>query len=751
MAQTYLLNGYIKDDKQSLVGAIVRIENMAGVGAQTDQNGYFEIKLEKGQYLLNVSYVGYETQKQKIDLTKNTTIEILLSPSDISLNDVVITTSRPDENVSSPQTGVSKLSMKELQLLPVLLGERDVIKAIQFIPGVKSAGEGSTGFYVRGGSADQNLVLLDDVGLYNASHLLGFFSTFNPEAVSGATLYKGTMPAQYGERLSSILDVQMRTGNKEKFGISGGIGLISSKLTLEGPIQKDKSSFLVSARRTYADALLKAMGASLMKEKSLYFYDLNAKFNFILSPKDELFFSGYWGKDKLGLDKIMNTDWGNLLGSLRWSHLFSNKLTSSTSVYFNRYAYNVDVQVNTDLMIQSVIQDYGFKQDFYFKPNPKNTWRFGFHSIYHDLSPGKYQYAEDKGVNQYMKHRYSWENGIFAGNTFEATDKLEMVYGLRLSSFSVLGKGDFYTLNDKHEVVDTISYSSDKFVKTYLNLEPRLSMAYKLNSTSSVKVAYARTTQNMHLLSIGGFSSPYDRWISSSNNIKPQISDQFSLGYFRNFEDNMFEFSAEVYYKNLKNQLDLKDNAEVVDKEDIDSEILTGKGRAYGIELQLKKTKGAFTGWISYTLSKSEKKINGINENRWYNAIQDRTHDISIVGMYQLNKKWNISATWVYYTGNAVTYPSGKYTIDETFVPYYSERNGYRAPAYHRLDLGATCVLKDTKKFYSELALGLYNAYGRQNAYLLDFRTNDDDPSKSSVYQYSLFSFVPSISWNFKF
>ncbi len=753
VAQNYTVRGKITDErtKDPLIGVPVAVTEKLSTGVFTNQDGEYKITLPKGDYTLVVKYVGYEDKKVKISLTKDIIENVSLKSSSIDLNEVVVSSRRADENVAGVQTGVEKMSIQEINQLPVLFGERDVVKAIQLMPGVKSAGEGGTGFYVRGGSADQNLVLLDNVGIYNASHLMGFFSAFNSDMVRDVTLYKGALPSQYGERLSSILDVQMRDGDNQDYHVNGGLGLISSKLNVEGPIKKGKSSFIVGARRTYADVIARAFGSEDVKNTTLYFYDLNMKLNFNLSDKDRLTFTAYSGMDKLGITDVVDTDWGNTVGTLKWTRLMGHKWTSSTALIYNRYSYNVAVDMNQDLRISSIINDYALKQEFTFTQNSVSSWKFGVHSTYHDMAPGKFDVAEDKGVSKHLKNKYSWENGLYASNTVKVTDRLEIMYGLRLSAFSVLGAGDFYNLNENHEVIDTVSYKSGEFVKTYFNLEPRLSMAYRLNDVSSVKAAYARTTQSMHLLSNPTFASPFDRWVPTSNNIKPQIADQFTLGYFRNFANNLFEFSAEVYYKDMRNQIDFKDNALTFTNDDVETELLFGKGRAYGIELMLKKRVGRFSGWVSYTLSKSEKQIDGINNNKWYDAVQDRTHDISFVAMYSLNEKWNLSAAFVYYTGNAVTYPSGKYQIDGKEVVYYTERNGYRAPDYHRLDLGATCVLKKTKKFYSELAFSLYNAYGRENAYMIEFRTNDDDPSKSTAYQYSLFRFVPSISWNFRF
>lgn len=751
--QQFSIGGIVKDKQtnETLIGVPIGIKGLPEKGVITNEHGFYSLTLPKGDYTLQMSYLGYENQEIKISLDKNITQTILLNPSSVDLEEVVVVSQKSDANITSVQTGVEKITLQEIEKLPVLMGERDVIKIIQLLPGVKSTGDGSTGMFVRGGSADQNSILLDNAPLYNASHLMGFFSTFNSEAIKDATLYKGAMPAQYGERLSSVLDVQMRDGDSHKYQTSGGIGLISSNITFEGPIQKGKSSFLLSGRRTYADLIAKLSGVEETQNSTLYFYDLNAKVNWSASEKDKIFLSGYFGRDKMGVDKVVSTDWGNIAAALRWNRILNPRLFMNTSLIYNRYSYNVDLEMNMDMKLSSNINDYILKQEFQYFHNPNSTWRFGYSTTYHDISPGKYDYDESKGTNRPLQHRYSWESGVYLSNTLKPFDNFELIYGARLSIFSALGKGDYYTLNNEREIVDTVSYKSGEFVKTYFNVEPRLSAVYKLNDISSLKAAYGRTTQNMHLISNSFMMGPMDRWASSSNNIKPQIADQITLGYFRNFSDNEYEFSVEGYYKDMRNQIDFKDNADIDRKDGIETELLFGKGRAYGVEFLLRKKTGKLTGWVGYTLSRSEKKINGINNNDWYAATQDRTHDISIVGMYELSSKWSLSASWVYYTGNAITYPSGKQIVDGMEFPYFEERNGYRAPDYHRLDLGATCILKKRKNFYSELSFSLYNAYGRENPYAIYFDSDKDNPSQIKAYQYSLFRFVPSISWNFKF
>ncbi len=750
-SQTYNLKGVVADKQtKETLEQVVFLEGKTSI-AVSDYTGAYSFSLDKGKHTLTLRCIGYEARSIEVDMTKDSTLDIEMTQSTIGLEEVVILGDHVDANVASPQTGVERMEIPKMNKLPVLLGERDVLKTIQLTPGVQGAGEGSSGFYVRGGSADQNLILLDDVSLYNASHLMGFFSTFNSDVLKDVTLYKGAMPSQYGERLASILDVQQRNGDNERYRVSGGLGLISSRLNVEGPIQKGKSSFLVGARRTYADAMARLSGAEEAQNAYLYFYDLNAKMNFQLSSRDQLSFSGYLGQDKMVLKDAAEMNWGNMFGTLKWNRIINQKWSSKTSLFFNQYDYYFGMEVGMDMSGQAKIKDYGLKQDFIFQPSRGNLWRFGLSSTYHDIAPGDYEISAEQKSELNLLHRYSLENGLYASNEIKLTDRLDIIYGARLSAFMALGKGEYYTLDEKNNVVDSAWYNSGDVVKTYVNVEPRASAAYRLTETSSLKGAYARSVQNMHLLTHTAQGTAFDRWTSSSNNIKPQIADQFSLGYFRNFADNTYEFSIEAYYKDMQNQIDYKDNASFDDSDAVETELLYGKGRAYGLELMLKKRIGRFTGWIGYTLSKSEKKIDGINEDRWYNAYQDRTHDLSVVGVYELNPKWTLSAAWVYYTGNAITYPSGKYQINGKDVMYYAERNGYRMPSYHRLDLGATCLLKKTAKFESELAFSLYNAYGRENAYMINFRTNDKDTSKTTAYQYSLFRFIPSISWNFKF
>jgi hypothetical protein len=755
--QKYTISGSVKDAKtgEELIGASIRLKDKLTTGAITNEYGFYSLTLEKGNYTLLFDYIGYEQVERQITLDKNQQLDMPIGEAAKQLETVVISSKKQDENIKTAQMGVEKIDIKEISKVPVLFGEKDVLKTIQLLPGVKSAGEGQSGFFVRGGAVDQNLILLDEAPVYNANHLLGFFSTFNSDAIKDATLIKGNTPPQYGGRLSSVLDIKMNEGNNQNLGVSGGIGLISSKLNVEGPIEKDKSSFLLTGRRTYADMFLKLSPDSTVSGNKLYFYDLNAKVNYKLSSKDRLFLSGYFGRDKLGFGDQFGIDWGNKTGTARWNHVWNDKTFSNTSLIYSNYDYQIKItQGGTNFKINSEIEDWNLKQEFQYFPNPENAWRFGVNVIHHSIIPGNVSNESTDGSGPTiddLSKRYSLESAIYAGNTQKIGDKWELNYGLRGSMFNVLGGSNYYDIDASGKILDTLSYAKGDIVKTYLNLEPRFSAAYTLTPSVSLKAAYARNTQSMHLLTNSTTSSPTDRWISNSNIIKPEIADQISLGYFQNFNENKYEFAVETYYKAMQNQVDYRDGATLRANDAVETELLLGKGRAYGVEFLLKKKTGKLTGWIAYTLAKTERQIDGINNGNWYNARQDRTHDIALVGIYQVNQKWTLSGTWVYQTGNAATFPSGKYMIDNQVFYSYTERNGYRMPATHRLDFSATMQLKKRKRWESELAFSLYNVYGRQNPYTIDFRTSETDPTKTEAVQTSLFKQVPSVSYNFKF
>ncbi|HIP36203.1 MAG TPA: TonB-dependent receptor [Crocinitomix sp.] len=770
-SQQYTISGSLTDasNGEDLIGARVMVEGKPGVGALTNIYGFYSLTLDKGEYTLVYQSIGYETKKVKIILDDNIVKNLELEPKSKVLNTVEVTGEKLDGNIRSAEMGVDKIKVKDVDAVPVLFGEKDILKTMQLLPGVKSAGEGNAGFYVRGGGADQNLILLDGAPVYNASHLLGFFSVFNSDALKDVKLYKGAAPAQFGGRLSSVMDIKMKEGNSKKLSVSGGLGLISSRLTVEAPIVKNKGSFIVSGRRTYVDVflpLMKNKNVGLSKS-TLYFYDLNAKANYRIGDKDRIFVSGYFGRDIFGMADQFKFDWGNATATARWNHIFSKKLFSNTSFIFSNYNYKITFgAVGSKIQIGSQIQDLNLKQDFNYYLNNKNTLNFGGNIIHHTFKPGEIDTGEDiPFVLNDISNRYSIESALYLSNEQKIKQRLTLIYGLRYSNFTQIGPGDIYSYNINGDVTDTTTYSSWEKITSYNGLSPRFSFNFMINEVSSVKASFSRTYQFLHLLSNSTASTPTDVWIPSSNNVKPQIANQYTIGYFRNFKDNLIELSTELYYKSMINSIDYRDGAEVTLNPTVESELLFGIGRAYGVEFLVKKRRGKFTGWVSYTLSKTEKQFDDINNGSWFPAKQDRTHDVSIVTIYKLNDRLTFSATWVYYTGNAVTFPAGKYMIEGEIVSYYTERNGYRMPDYHRLDLGITLYNKKyktsidpksgkeiqvKKKFESSWNFSVYNAYSRENAYSITFDENKET-GQTEATQLSLFKIIPSITYNFKF
>ncbi|HEV8084070.1 MAG TPA: TonB-dependent receptor [Chitinophagaceae bacterium] len=737
---------------ESIIGATIKVLNNREA-IISNEYGFFSLTLPEGNYILEISYAGLPKLIKEIHLFTNLTSDIYLDEYSKTLDEVVINNSIPGRSVSGTQMGTERLSIQEMKYIPQLFGEKDPMKAIQLLPGIKAVSEGNSGIYVRGGAADQNLILLDEAPVYNASHLLGFFSTFNPDAIKDITVYKTGMPAQYGGRLSSVVDIRMNDGNSQDYTISGGLGLISSKLNIEGPVQKDKSSFLVSGRSTYVDLFLKLSNDSIINRNKIGFYDLNAKMNFTMGKKDKLFISGYFGNDHLNAGDNFGLYWGNTTGTLRWNHIYSNKIFANSSLIYSNFNYGINLKLGAnDVNIFSQIRDWNLKEELQWNPNAQHTFRIGINSIYHAIQPGNVTSSLTSSFNNVVfQKRFSSENALYFSDAWKLNNKWNLTYGTRLSGFSILGKGDFYNLDDRGKITDTIRIDEGKILKTYLNIEPRLAVSYLLTNSSSLKASYVRNTQNLHLISNSTSARPTDRWVASTNNIKPETSSQVSLGYYKNLLGIKYELTVETYFKGMQNQIDYRDGSDITDANALETQLLYGKGRAYGLEFLFRKKSGRFTGWLSYTLSKSEKKIDGINNNEWYNARQDRTHEIAIVGTYKLKKKWTLSANWVLYTGDAVSFPEGKYNIGtETFF-YYTKRNGYRMPTYHRLDLAATKVLKQKKRFTSELSFSLYNAYGRENAYSITFRDKKAEPLKTEAVKTTLFRFIPSISYNFKF
>jgi hypothetical protein len=750
--ENFTLSGYLKDGEtgEELLYATVQV---VGTSQATTTNlyGFYSLTLPAGNYDIQYSYVGFKAITEKITLDKDIRKDIELSSDAEQLGEIVVEAEKQNENITNSETGTIQLSTKEMKKIPVIFGEQDILKTIQLMPGVSSAGEGSSGFFVRGGNTDQNLILLDEAPVYNASHLLGFFSVFNSDALKDMKLYKGNIPAEYGGRLSSVLDVRMKEGNMKDYTVSGGIGLISSRATIEGPIVEDKGSFIVSGRRTYADVMYQLYDPNF--EGNLYFYDLNAKANYKITENDRIYMSGYFGRDALGLDAF-GVNWGNATGTLRWNHLYSDKLFSNTSLIYSDYDYEFGIdRGGTSFTVGSGIQDWNLKQDFTYYPNTNNTLKFGVNAIYHTFEPGQLITDNDDSDIQndiLLDQRNALEGGLYISNEQKINDKLTLNYGLRFSTFSAIGADTIRTYDNDNNIIDETYYGEGEFYKTYYGFEPRFAATYLIDEKSSLKASYNRQYQYMHLLSNSSSGTPTDVWMPAGENILPGIADQVSLGYYRNFDDNKWQFSTEVYYRDLQNQVDYEDGADILLNPDVESQLVFGDGRAYGIEFLLRKQVGKFTGWASYTLSKTERQFAEINNGEWFSARQDRTHDISLVGTYQINPKWSVSANWVYYTGDAITFPGGKYEVDGNTVFLYTERNGGRMPDYHRLDLGATYTTHNSKKFKSDLNFSIYNAYARKNAYTISFEDNIETGESEAVMTY-LFSIVPSVTWNFQF
>ena len=743
-----VLSGTVKDSQtgESIIRAIIRVKELPNIGVFSNEYGFYSISLAKGNYTISVSQVGYEMYTSNIQIDSSIINNIQLSANNL-LKEVVVESSKKNNNLTKAQMGTETLNMVAISKVPVIFGEKDILKTLQLLPGVKSAGEGNSGYYVRGGAADQNLILLDEAPVYNASHLLGFFSTFNSDAIKDATLIKGNSPAIYGGRLSSVLDVKMKEGNNKDYVVNGGLGLISSRVSIEGPIQNDKSSFILSGRRTYADMFLKA--TEKFKDNILYFYDLNMKANYTINAKNKIYLSGYFGKDELGLGDAFGIDWGNKTGTIRWNKIMSNKLFLNTSLIYSDYNYNVKLKNGeTNFNINSNIKDVNLKQDYTFYANPKNNLRFGFNTILHTITPSTFSGTVTNSLSK--QGRNGLENAIYLSNNYKPNNDLSLDVGLRVSAYTLMG-GDDYNIYSNGNVQSTIKLAKSSFGKTYINPEPRFTLNYRITDQNSFKAGYARNVQHLHILSNSTASSPSDQWIGNSYNIKPEISDQYSVGYVNTLNQNMFEMSTELYYKNLQNQLDYVDGAEVNTLADVESALLYGVGRAYGFEWLLKKKEGLFTGWVSYTLSKTERKINGINQNNWYNAKQDRTHDIAVVGIYTINSKWSVSGVFVYNTGDAVTFPTGKYAYQGQTLYQYASRNANRMPDNHRLDISVTYDKKRKKKIQESWNFSLYNVYGRENAYRITFQDDPNNLSRTQIIQTSLFRWVPSITYQFKF
>jgi hypothetical protein len=769
--EKFTLSGTIFDakNKETLIGVSMYI-NETKTGISTNEYGFYSLTLPKGTYTLSISYIGYQYIEEKILLDKDVKRNFSMATDSQLLDEVIITEQPKKINIRKPEMSVNRLSISEIKEMPVILGEVDIIKSLLTLPGVTNAGEGQSGFNVRGGSADQNLIQLDEATIYNSSHLFGLFSVFNPDAIKDLKLYKGGIPARYGGRLSSVLDIYQKEGNKEGFHMNGGIGLISSRLLAEGPIKKGKGSFLVAGRGTYAHLFLKLAD----NPNSAYFYDLNTKLSYNLNENNNIYLSGYFGRDVFSLNGSFVNTYGNSVVNFRWNHLFSDKLFSNLSLIYSDYYYGLTLDFigfNWD----SGIKNYNLKYDFKHYLNDKLKLTYGIHSNYYDFNPGKIEpTSADSGINaDQLDKKYALENAVYFDVEQDITKNLTVSYGFRLSNFLRLGQQTLNVYQDNQAVtfnpafqiyesadpIGTVSYGKNQTIAHFENFEPRLALSYAINDYKSVKMSYNRMSQYLHLISNTQSPTPLDVWAPSDNFLKPQLLDQVAIGYFQNFKDNKYSLEVESFYKKIKNRVDYIDGANLIANEAIERVILNGKARAYGLEVYFRKNEGRYTGWLSYTLSRTEQQVEGrtaietgINNGNWYKTGFDKTHNLSLVGSYKLNAKWRFGGIFTLQTGQPVTFPNGQYSYEGITVPNYSARNENNLPTYHRIDVSATLTPRKNKgrSWQSEWVFGIYNLYNRMNAASITFRQNDENARNEAV-QLSIFGIVPSATYNIKF
>ncbi|WP_298515255.1 TonB-dependent receptor [uncultured Kordia sp.] len=773
--EKFSVSGTIKDSKngETLLGATVYLKGTTN-GAVTNEYGFYSITAPKGTYTLVVSFLGYENVTKEITLELDQTVNFEIKEASTSLETVVIEAEESERvSIRKPQMSVSKLNAATIKQMPVVLGEVDVIKSIQMLPGVTNGGEGTAGFNVRGGAADQNLVLLDEAIIYNTSHFFGFFSVFNADAIKDIKLYKGDIPAKFGGRISSVLDVRQKDGNSKNLEVNGGVGLISSRLAVEGPMFNKKGSFLVAGRTSYAHLFMPLIQE--IKDDKISFYDLNLKTNYEINENNRIYLSGYFGRDIFDISKFIKNRYGNATANLRWNHVFNEKLFSNLSLIYSKYDYRIVLDfIKLDWV--SDIKNFNLKYDLRYYANDKIKLDFGVSGITYDFNPGEVKPSDPSSSINFRKldQKRAFEAAAYISAEHELTDKLTAQYGVRFSTFSRLGGqelsdyandlpvvyNDEIGIYEEGEEIGTTNYKKSESIETFSNFEPRLGLSYQLNDKSSVKASYTRSVQYVHLLSNTVSVTPLDVWAPSGRYIKPQKSNQYAVGYYRNFNDKKYSLEVETYYKNVDNRIDYIDGSDLIGTNTIETEILNGEARAYGLEILFRKNKGKFTGWFAYTLSKSEQRAlggnaggPGINRGNWYNTPFDRTHDISVTGSYDFNDKWKFSANFVYQTGRPVTYPNGQYEYEGLSIASFDQRNANRLPAYHRLDISAiyTPSKNKNRRWQSEWVFGLYNAYARRNAASISF-TQDFDSGVNEARRLSIFgSVIPSITYNFKF
>lgn len=760
------LNGYVKDAEtgEELIGVTVYFQEIQA-GVVTNPYGFYSITVRPGTYKVQFSYIGYRVQVVTLDISISESRNIELQSEATYINEVVVESTPLDDNVVNVQMSHNSLDISQIKKLPPFMGEVDIIKNIQMLPGVITAGEGTSAFYVRGGGADQNLILIDEAPVYDPSHLFGLFSVFNSDVIKDAELYKGGIPARFGGRLSSILEVRTKDGNNKEFHATGGIGTLASRLMFEGPIKKDKASFVVSARRSYADLFLKAAN----QDNIVKFYDINAKVNWKGNNKNRFFAAFYSGRDKFNLNDDFGFSWGNSTATLRWNHLFNDRLFSNTSLIASNFDYALEIIDPVDgLKWTSNLQEYSFKNDFSYFLSPKNELTFGYHLTGRRFSPGRITPYSNESIFKevVLPKQYALDHGLYANNKHVLTDKLTIDYGLRLSIFQSIGESDVYTYVDPQDNIDivrtdTLHFSAWQNIKTFVNLEPRVGIKYSLAADQSLKLSYNRMVQNTHLISSGTVPVPFNTWSPSGYYLKPQLADQIAAGYFRNFKENMYEFSVETYYKEMQNVTDFADNAQLFFNEDLSTEYRQGTSTSYGAEFMINKKQGRLTGMIAYTLSKTTRDVPGVNLDRTFFANYDRRHVFNMYAVYELNPKWTFGANFNYSTGRPITLSAGKYEYGQYNPDLITERNGYRLPSYNRFDLSATLTPKKKnpdRKWEGQWVFSIYNVYSRKNPFTVYTRTRQDkdgniigDGTEKEARLVYLFPFLPSVTYNFKF
>lgn len=752
-----VVSGYIKDAEtgEVLLGATV-YDKGTGLGSASNLYGFYSFSTAPGDKILVFSFMGYEPQERRLRVDGDQSLTVSLAPNVAQLNEVKVYGNNSHTRLDDPMMGVQRIHADVIKQVPALMGEVDAIKVLQLMPGVQAASEGSSGFSVRGGNPDQNLVLLDEAIVYNAGHLMGFFSVFNNDAVRDVNLYKGDIPARSGGRLASVLDVRMKDGNSKKLSATGGIGTISSRLTLEGPVGSEKTTFLLAGRRTYVDIFLPLSSDEAVKDNKLYFYDLNAKLNHTFSDRDRIFVSGYMGRDVFD-NNFSRMDFGNQTQTFRWNHVYSPRLFSNITFIHSNYDYLLASESSDAQGFEwkADMQDVSLKADFNYYLNAGNELTFGGQSMYHNIMPGHAKGAGSSSMFNELKMpaSHSLEHALYAENQQKVFPRLTVRYGLRWSVFQNVGKGTSYVFDNDYEVTDTLNHKKGEVYHTYQGLEPRLGVTYLLNDQTSLKASYARTRQYIQLASNSTGTTPLDVWFPSSPNVKPQISDQVSIGYFRHFLNGAFDVSVEVFYKEMQNSIDFKDYAELLLNEHLEGELRFGRSYAYGAEFLTRFDYGRWNGWVGYTWSKAQRKVNDINEGDWYLSPYDHPHDCSVVVNHRTSQRVSISANWIYYTGSPVTFPVGRFESGGDILPIYSKRNAERMPDYHRLDVSLTLKgkVRPERKWQSEWVFSVYNAYGRKNAWSINFQQEEDDAYTTKATKLYLFSIIPAVTYNFKF